>query len=111
MTAQALVERVADVAEDALDESHPDRPRASAWPGCWRALTSSLRVAVAGREKAGKSTFVNALLGENVAPTDAGVCTRVVTWYRHDTGASVEVTYRSGNAARARCAGTPRVRP
>jgi hypothetical protein len=41
-----------------------------------------LRVAIAGKVKAGKSTLLNALVGEEIAPTDAGECTRVVTWYR-----------------------------
>lgn len=46
-------------------------------------LEEPLRVAVAGRIKAGKSTLLNALLGEQVAATDAGECTLVPTWYRH----------------------------
>ena len=41
-----------------------------------------MRVAIAGRVKAGKSTLLNALVGEELAPTDAGECTRIVTWYR-----------------------------
>ncbi|OZM77005.1 dynamin family protein [Pseudonocardia sp. MH-G8] len=45
-------------------------------------LDEPLRVAIAGKVKAGKSTLLNALVGERVAPTDAGECTRVVTWYR-----------------------------
>ena len=45
-------------------------------------LDEPLRVAVAGKVKAGKSTLLNALVGEQIAPTDAGECTRVVTWYR-----------------------------
>jgi hypothetical protein len=45
-------------------------------------LDQPLRVAVAGRVKAGKSTLLNALVGERLAPTDAGECTRVVTWYQ-----------------------------
>lgn len=48
-----------------------------------RRLEEPLRVAVAGRIKAGKSTLLNALLGEQVAATDAGECTLVPTWYRH----------------------------
>lgn len=40
-----------------------------------------LRVAIAGKVKAGKSTLLNALVGEEVAPTDAGECTKIVTWY------------------------------
>jgi len=35
-------------------------------------LTGPLRVAIAGKIKAGKSTLLNALLGEELAPTDAG---------------------------------------
>ena len=38
-----------------------------------------LRVAIAGRVKAGKSTLLNALVGERLAPTDAGECTRLVS--------------------------------
>jgi len=45
-------------------------------------LDDPLRVAIAGRVKAGKSTLLNALVGEELAPTDAGECTKIVTWYR-----------------------------
>jgi len=45
-------------------------------------LDEPLRVAVAGKVKSGKSTLLNALVGERLAPTDAGECTRIVTWYR-----------------------------
>ena len=45
-------------------------------------LDEPLRVAIAGKVKAGKSTLLNGLVGELVAPTDAGECTKVVTWYR-----------------------------
>ena len=44
-------------------------------------LSGPLRLAVAGRVKAGKSTLLNALVGEELAPTDAGECTKLVTWY------------------------------
>src|SRR5262245_45408984 len=46
-------------------------------------LDGPLRVAIAGKVKAGKSTLLNALVGEKVAPTDASECTRIVTWYRN----------------------------
>ena len=46
-----------------------------------RRIDEPLRVAIAGKVKAGKSTLLNALVGEELAPTDAGECTRIVTWY------------------------------
>ena len=52
-------------------------------------LEGPLRVAIAGRVKAGKSTLLNALVGERLAPTDAGECTRIVSMYRK--GASYQV--------------------
>ncbi|HYN94198.1 MAG TPA: dynamin family protein [Pilimelia sp.] len=65
-----------------------------------RRLDEPLRVAIAGKVKAGKSTLLNALVGEELAPTDAGECTRIVTWYSdgpayrvrvHLTGAAPEL--------------------
>jgi hypothetical protein len=55
-------------------------------------LQGPLRVAIAGRVKAGKSTLLNALVGERLAPTDAGECTRIVSWYRR--GQNYGVTAR-----------------
>lgn len=46
-------------------------------------MDEPLRVAIAGKVKAGKSTLLNALVGEELAPTSAQECTKVVTWY-HD---------------------------
>ncbi len=45
-------------------------------------LDEPLRVAIAGKVKAGKSTLLNALVGERLAPTDTGECTKIVTWYQ-----------------------------
>jgi hypothetical protein len=64
-------------------EARRDEPATVHWlRGQMERLDEPLRVAIAGKVKAGKSTLLNALVGERVAPTDAGECTRVVTWYR-----------------------------
>lgn len=62
-------------------------------------LGDPLRVAIAGKVKAGKSTLLNALVGEKLAPTDTGECTRIVTWYRDGHTYRVEVHPRAGGAA------------
>src|SRR3954447_10615612 len=59
-------------------------------------LSEPLRVAIAGRLKAGKSTLVNALIGRRVAPTAVGECTRVVTRFRYGTADRVDVVGRDG---------------
>jgi len=59
-------------------------------------LDEPLRVAIAGKVKAGKSTLLNALVGEQVAPTDAGECTRVVTWYRDGSNPRIVLHPRRG---------------
>jgi dynamin family protein len=59
-------------------------------------LDEPLRVAIAGKVKAGKSTLLNALVGEAVAPTDAGECTKVVTWYRDGSSPRVTMYPRQG---------------
>ena len=59
-------------------------------------LREPLRVAIAGRVSAGKSTLANALLGVPVAPTAAGECTRAVTWYRYGDQDSAAVVLRDG---------------
>ncbi len=59
-------------------------------------LRGPLRVAIAGRVKAGKSTLLNALVGERLAPTDAGECTRLVTVYREGLGYAVRALLRNG---------------
>lgn len=46
-------------------------------------LDEPMRIALAGTLKSGKSTLVNALVGECIAPTDTTEATRVVTWLRH----------------------------
>ncbi len=61
-------------------------------------LDEPLRVAIAGKVKAGKSTLLNALVGEQLAPTDAGECTKIVTWYQH--GQTYRVTLYMSDGTR-----------
>jgi energy-coupling factor transporter ATP-binding protein EcfA2 len=46
-------------------------------------LRQPLTIAVAGRTNTGKSTLVNALIGNRLAPTGKKECTRAVTWFRY----------------------------
>lgn len=62
-------------------------------------LEEPLRLALAGKVKAGKSTLLNALVGEELAPTDAGECTRVVTWYKEGPGYKVTAVPKEGAPA------------
>jgi hypothetical protein len=77
---RAAAERLLEVAETAYEE---DPVALELIRGYRRRLEEPLRVALAGMVKAGKSTLVNAVIGEDIAPTDAGECTRVITWYTY----------------------------
>ncbi len=85
---QALVDQVRALARsvEALYRGSPQEQGAHAIAA---RLDEPLRVAIAGKVKAGKSTLLNALVGEELAPTDASECTKIVTWYRE------AVTYRT----------------
>lgn len=67
-----------------------------------RSLDEPLRVAIAGRLKAGKSTLLNALVGDELAPTDEGECTSIVTWYRDGPTYRVTLCPRDGEPRQVR---------
>lgn len=62
-----------------------------------RRLDQPLRVALVGSVKAGKSTLLNGLLGERIAPTDARECTRIITRYQHGPTPTVSARCRDGS--------------
>ncbi|WP_457946263.1 dynamin family protein [Pseudarthrobacter sp. alpha12b] len=82
MTASTTAGATALIRE-ALEVYADDPDAVQALQGYARRLAEPLRIAVAGMVKAGKSTLLNAIIGEEIAPTDTGECTRIVTWYRH----------------------------
>jgi len=89
VTARAgTVDAVRGLLRDAAD-AYAGTPHAAALATASERLDGPLRVAFAGRVKAGKSTLLNALVGQRLAATDATECTRLVT------------TYVDGPAARA----------
>jgi hypothetical protein len=65
-------------------------------------LDEPLRVAIAGRVKAGKSTLLNALVGTALAATDATECTRCLIWYRNGSHYGASALDRHGTRHDAR---------
>jgi hypothetical protein len=94
-TADPLTESVRSLTRMALDRARDDNAQEQLSQALER-LSQPLRLAIAGRVKAGKSTLLNALVGEELAPTDAGECTRLVTWYIGGDSAEVQVQHRDG---------------
>jgi Predicted GTPase len=59
--------------------------------------TDEVRLAFLGQMKRGKSSLLNALLGENILPTGILPLTSVVTELRYATSPHADVQYRSGS--------------
>jgi hypothetical protein len=96
MAAPSLCAEMGAAAGRALAQL-PAGPTATALAAVKTRLTErTLRVAVGGRMNAGKSTLVNALLGQRLAATGATETTRVVTWYRYHHQNRVRVLRRDG---------------
>lgn len=90
VTVRGVLRRAVDV--------YRDQPQTAQWlRQQLDRLDEPLRVAIAGKVKAGKSTLLNALVGEQIAPTDAGECTRVVTWYRDGNSPKIMMDPKEGS--------------
>jgi hypothetical protein len=87
-SSSALLASVRTLLNDAV-RAYQGTPGAQRLTAVVDRLDEPLRVAIAGKVKAGKSTLLNSLVGEELAPTDAGECTKIVTWYRDG------ITYRA----------------
>ena len=77
-----LADRAHAMLREAL-EVYRDSPRASNWlRSHLDRLAEPLRVAVAGQASVGKSTLINSLVGEEVAPLAVEEGSQVLAWYR-----------------------------
>ncbi|MFI5041058.1 MAG: dynamin family protein [Acidimicrobiales bacterium] len=96
MPAGELLERVAQLIRDAA-AAVDDDTRSQLEQFAAR-LREPPRVAVVGRVKAGKSTLVNAILGQRVAPTNVSECTKLVTWFRYGHPERLVVHLKNGTS-------------
>lgn len=97
---ESLLDQTRALLRTAIDAS-AGTPEATALQSVLDRLDDPLRVAVAGKVKAGKSTLLNALVGEELAPTDAGECTKIVTWYRDGVTYKVMLHPKVGESRQA----------
>ncbi|MFC7342348.1 dynamin family protein [Saccharopolyspora griseoalba] len=83
MSNEALLERARALLLRTMT-FYRDDPRTSTWlRERSERLDQPLRIAVSGRVKSGKSTLINALIGTELAPTDAEERTQVPTVYQY----------------------------
>ena len=95
MSAPALIDETRTLVRSAID-AYAGTAEVALLQAVLDHLDDPLRVAIAGKVKAGKSTLLNALVGEELAPTDAGECTKIVSWYRDGVTYQVMLEPKSG---------------
>jgi hypothetical protein len=79
-------------------EAYRDSPSTQRWlRGELDRIDAPLQVAIAGKVKAGKSTLLNAMVGEMVAATDAAECTKLVTWYQYASSPRLTLFPKQGS--------------
>jgi hypothetical protein len=96
MVPRNIVERVVEVID--THRRAGDDPVSAELEALATRLAAPVRVAVVGRVKAGKSTIVNALLRQAVAPTDVSECTKLVTWFQYGNPQRVVADLEGGGS-------------
>jgi GTPase SAR1 family protein len=93
-----LAERVEQLFASALAQTYQREALADVHHAVqqgWRRLKQPMRVAIIGLIKAGKSTMMNALLGETVVATGVVEATFNVNWLKYDTASSLLVHFKN----------------
>lgn len=101
MPESALTERVEQLFASALAQTYQREGLSDlhdALQQSWRRLKQPMRVAIIGLSKAGKSTIINALLGETVVATGIAEATFNVNWLKYAPEASLLVHFKDERA-------------
>lgn len=96
---RTLDESVWDLLHEALEVFRDDRYAVNRLRHHLSRFEEPLRIAIAGPAQSGKSTLVNALMGEEIAPIELDAGREAFTWY--EDGPAPRVTaYQAGGPAR-----------